>query len=49
MKHLEAEKAAGRQIDPAFAGSYAMNEQANAMDKSKFPDPLIANIDICSL
>ena len=41
IRHLEAEKEAGRQIDPAFAGSEAMNAEGNDMDKSKFPDPPI--------
>ena len=39
IRHLEAEKEAGRQIDSAFAGSAAMNAEGNEMDKSKLPDP----------
>jgi hypothetical protein len=35
MRHLEAEKAAGEQILPAFAGLEAMNEEGKGTDKSK--------------
>lgn len=35
MRHLEAEKAAGRQIFPAFAGLGAMNENGKQIDMSK--------------
>ena len=35
MRHLEAEKAAGRQIFPAFAGLEAMNEKGKEVDMSK--------------
>jgi hypothetical protein len=35
MRHLEAEKAAGRQVFPAFAGLKAMNEEGKEIDMSK--------------
>jgi hypothetical protein len=35
MRHLEAEKAAGRQIFPAFAGLEAMNDKGKEIDMSK--------------
>jgi hypothetical protein len=35
VRHLEAEKAAGEQILPAFAGLEAMIEEGKETDKSK--------------
>jgi len=35
IRHLNAEKAAGKQIFPAFAGLEAMNEEGKETDKSK--------------
>ena len=35
ISHLEAERAAGTQIFPAFAGLKTMNEEGKATDKSK--------------
>jgi hypothetical protein len=35
IRHLEAEKAAGKQIFPAFAGLEMMNEEGKETDKSK--------------
>ena len=39
MRHLEAEKVAGKQIFPSFAGMNAMNEDGKEIDKSKLVDP----------
>ena len=38
LKHLEDEKVAGREINPAFAGSTAMGEESISMDGSKFSE-----------
>jgi hypothetical protein len=35
MRHLEVEKAAGKQIFPAFAGLETMNEEGKGIDKSR--------------
>ena len=49
IRHLEAEKVAGKQIFPAFAGLNAMNDEGKETDKSRLSDQKIPIMLTCSV